>query len=78
MVLGLSVQYNPVQIMDRSVVVANSFLSSGIVGSTFEMVFWKLEPTIPEDKKELATATLRSIALNNFITEDNVYFNRKH
>ena len=31
---------------------------------TFEKVFWKLKPKLSDDKKELAVATLRSIALN--------------
>ena len=39
-------------------------ISAMDVQASFEKAFWKLEPTIPEDKKELATATLRSIALN--------------
>ena len=34
------------------------------VQASFEKAYWKLEPTLPDDKKELATATLRSIALN--------------
>ena len=34
------------------------------IQATFEKAFWKLEPILSEDKKELAAATLRSIALN--------------
>ena len=34
------------------------------IHATFEKAFWKLEPILSEDKKELAAATLRSIALN--------------
>ena len=34
------------------------------VKASFEKAYWRLEPTLPEDKKELAAATLRSIALN--------------
>ena len=34
------------------------------IQATFEKVFWKLEPMLSEDKKELAAATLHSIALN--------------
>ena len=34
------------------------------VQANFEKAYWKLKPTLPDDKKELATATLRSIALN--------------
>ena len=34
------------------------------IQATFEKTFWKLEPMLSEDKKELAAATLRSIALN--------------
>ena len=34
------------------------------IQATFEEAFWKLEPMLSEDKKELAAATLRSIALN--------------
>lgn len=31
--------------------------------ANFEKAYWKLEPALPDDKKELATTTLRSIAL---------------
>ena len=34
------------------------------VQANFEKAYSKLEPTLPDDKKELATATLRSIGLN--------------
>ena len=34
------------------------------IQATFEKAFWKLEPVLSEDNKELAVATLRSIALN--------------
>lgn len=34
------------------------------VQAIFEKSYWTLEPTLPDNKKELATATLRSIALN--------------
>lgn len=34
------------------------------IQANFEKAFWKLEPTLPEDEKDLATATFRSIALN--------------
>ncbi|PFX28134.1 hypothetical protein AWC38_SpisGene7132 [Stylophora pistillata] len=34
------------------------------VKASFEKAYWRLEPTLPEDQKELAAATLRSIALN--------------
>ena len=34
------------------------------IQATFEEAFWKLEPTLSEDKIELAAATLRSIKLN--------------
>ena len=34
------------------------------IQATFEKAFWKLEPILSEGKKELAAATLRSIALN--------------
>ncbi|XP_078355722.1 uncharacterized protein LOC144640479 [Oculina patagonica] len=32
--------------------------------ANFEKAYWKIEPTLPDDKKDLAAATLRSIALN--------------
>ena len=32
--------------------------------ANFEKAYWQLEPTLCDDKKELAKATLRSIALN--------------
>ena len=34
------------------------------IQATFEKAYWKLEPKLSGDKKELAAATLRSIALN--------------
>ena len=34
------------------------------IQAAFEKAYWKLEPTLPDDKKDLATVTLRSIALN--------------
>ena len=34
------------------------------IQATFEKVYWKLEPKLSSDNKELAAATLRSIALN--------------
>ena len=34
------------------------------IQAAFEKAYWKLEPTLPDDKKDLAAATLRSIALN--------------
>ena len=34
------------------------------VKANFEKAYWQLEPTLCDDKKELAKATLRSIALN--------------
>ena len=34
------------------------------IQATFEKAFWKLEPILSENRKELAEATLRSIALN--------------
>jgi len=40
------------------------YISAMDVQPNFEDAYWKLEPTLPDDKKELATATLRSIALN--------------
>ena len=39
-------------------------VSARDVKASFEKAYWRLEPTLPEDKKELAAATLRSIALN--------------
>ena len=39
-------------------------ISAMDVQANFEKAYRKLEPTLPDDKKELATATLRSIALN--------------
>jgi len=35
-----------------------------IVQANFEKAYWKLEPKLSEENKELAAATLRSIALN--------------
>lgn len=34
------------------------------IQAAFEKAYWKLEPKLPEDKKDLAAVTLRSIALN--------------
>ena len=34
------------------------------IQATFEKAYWKLEPKLGEENKELAAATLRSIALN--------------
>lgn len=34
------------------------------IQAAFEKAYWKLEPTLPDDKKDLAAVTLRSIALN--------------
>ena len=34
------------------------------IQASFEKAYWLLEPTLNDDKKDLATATLRSIALN--------------
>ena len=34
------------------------------IQATFEKAYWKLEPKLSSDNKELAAATLRSIALN--------------
>ena len=34
------------------------------VQANFEKAYWQLEPTLFDDKKELAAATLRPIALN--------------
>ena len=34
------------------------------VNASFEKAYWRLEPPLPEDKKGLTAATLRSIALN--------------
>ena len=39
-------------------------ISAMEVNANFEKAYWQLEPTICNDKKELAAATLRSIALN--------------
>ena len=39
-------------------------ISAMEVKANFENVYWQLEPTISDEKKELAAATLRSIALN--------------
>jgi hypothetical protein len=39
-------------------------ISAMEVKANFEKAYWQLEPTICNDKKELAAATLRSIALN--------------
>ena len=34
------------------------------IKANFEKAYWQLEPTLCDEKKELAAATLRSIALN--------------
>ena len=34
------------------------------IQAAFEKAYWKLEPTLSDDKRDLAAATLRSIALN--------------
>ena len=34
------------------------------IQANFEKAYWKLEPTLPDDKTDLTAATLRSIALN--------------
>ena len=34
------------------------------VKASFEKAYWRLEPSLPEEKKELTATTLRSIALN--------------
>ena len=39
-------------------------ISAREVKANFEKAYWQLEPTLCDDKKELAKATLRSIALN--------------
>ena len=39
-------------------------ISAFDIQATFEEAFWKLEPILSEDKKELAAAILRSIALS--------------
>ena len=39
-------------------------VSSKDIQAAFEKAFWKLEPDLSDDNKELAAATLRSIALN--------------
>ena len=39
-------------------------ISAREVKANFEKAYWQLEPTLCDDKKELAMATLRSIALN--------------
>ena len=39
-------------------------ISSMDIQASFEKAFWQLEPSLSDDKKELAAATLRSIALN--------------
>ena len=37
------------------------------IQASFEKAFWQLEPSLSDDKKELAAATLRSIALTSAI-----------
>lgn len=39
-------------------------VSPMVIQATFEKAYWKLEPRLSEENKELAAATLRSIALN--------------
>jgi len=39
-------------------------ISAMEVQANFENAYWQLEPTLCDDRKELAAATLRSIALN--------------
>lgn len=39
-------------------------VSARDVKASFEKAYWKLEPRLRDDKKELASATLRSIAIN--------------
>jgi len=39
-------------------------VSSKEIEAAFEKSFWKLEPGLNEENKELAAASLRSIALN--------------
>ena len=39
-------------------------ISAMDIQAAFEKAYWKLESTLPDDKKDLAAATLRSIALN--------------
>lgn len=39
-------------------------ISAMDIQAAFEKVYWKLERTLPDDRKDLAAATLRSIALN--------------
>jgi hypothetical protein len=34
------------------------------VKASFEKAYWKLEPHIPDDLRDLAASTLRSVALN--------------
>ena len=34
------------------------------VKTSFEKAYWKLDPALPHEKKELAAATFRSVALN--------------
>lgn len=40
-------------------------ISAMEIKANFEKAYWQLEPTLCDDKKELAAATLRSIALND-------------
>ena len=37
------------------------------IQAAFEKAYWKLEPTLPGDKKDLTAATLRSIARTDYI-----------
>jgi len=37
------------------------------IQAAFEKAYWKLEPTLPGNKKDLAAATLRSIAPTDYI-----------
>ena len=39
-------------------------ISAMDIQAAFEKAYWKLEATLPDDNKDLAAATLRSIALN--------------
>ena len=39
-------------------------VSSTEVKASFEKAYWRLEPNLPEDLKDLSAATLRSVALN--------------
>lgn len=44
--------------------IAQRQISAMEIKANFEKAYWQLEPTICNEEKELAAATLRSIALN--------------